>query len=79
VADGLLLGGHGSDDVVVADGGAGSVGEGFDGAGDRELGLEDLDGGVGLLAGALDADQRDDGPGGADAVKDPLEVRRSRP
>jgi hypothetical protein len=75
----MFLGGHGSDDLVVGDGGPRTVGECPDRVGDRVLSLQHLHGRVGLLAGALDADQRDDGAGAADAVEDQVEVRRIPP
>ena len=51
-----------------------AVGEAFDGVGDGLLGGEDLGGGVGLLAGAGDTDERHDRPAGDDVVDDPVEL-----
>ena len=58
---------------------AGTVGEGFDGAGDGLLGGQHLDRRVALLAGAGDTDQRDDVAAGEDAVEDPVQLGRVPP
>ena len=60
-------------DLCSVDHGAGSGGEGLDDAGDGGFGGEDLDGGVGLLAGAGHADERHDCPAGDDVLEDSVE------
>ena len=60
-------------DLFRVDHGPGSTGERFDDAGDGGFSGEDLDGGVGLLPGVSDTDERHDRPAGDDVLEDTVE------